>query len=99
MLVQKIRPSIRLLCGGVGAIFLFAAYHTWLAGYGLGQAVSVASLAGGFMLLALFGFPEDDGEPPGSERFHELADPERSLAADDFEAPARDPVRHPRTRP
>src|SRR3954464_69368 len=88
MLVQKIRPSIRLLCGGAGLVLLSFAVQTWNAGYGLRGAAGLGVFAAGFLALAAMGMREDDGQPPGSDRFHELADPSRTLSSDDF-GPAR----------
>jgi hypothetical protein len=49
-----------------------------------------------FLGLAAVGMLEDDGEEPGSERFHELADPARTLHADDLRQPAREAAGVPR---
>jgi hypothetical protein len=83
MLVQKIRPSIRLLCAGIGLVLLIVAVLEWSAGYGLGGAAGCGIVAVVFLGLAAVGMLEDDGEEPGSERFHELADPARALTAND----------------
>ena len=87
MLVQKVRPSIRLLCGGVGLVLLSMAVRTWNAGYGLADAAGWGVFAALFFVLAAAGMPGDDGEEPGSERFHELADPARTLSPEDLQRP------------
>jgi hypothetical protein len=97
LIVQKVRPSIRLLCGGVSVVMLLIAVQTWNAGAGLADAVSWGALGALFLVVAAMGMLADDGEEPGSNRFHELADPARTLSPEDFGTPAPDPVRPSRT--
>ena len=85
MLVQKVRPAIRLLCAGVGLVLLIGAVRAWKAGGGLDGAVGWGVFAIMLLALAAIGMLEDDGRPPGNDRFHELADPARTLAPEDFQ--------------
>jgi hypothetical protein len=93
MTVQKIRPSLRLLCGGVGAILMMGTFASWRAGYGLAGTVALGLVTACFLVVGA-GSLEEDGEG-GSSRFRELADPARSLSPDDLQraAPEAAPVR------
>jgi hypothetical protein len=95
ILVRKIRPSIRLLCCGVGG-FLLSGAAVYFRAYGLEGAAPLALVGGLLLAIGTLGGLEDDRDPPGSERFHELADPARTLHADDLRQPAREAAGVPR---
>jgi hypothetical protein len=98
MLFQKVRPSIRLLCLGVGVLLLTMAVASWRAGEGVGNLSGFGVFAAVFLVLGTVGILEDDGEPPGNDRFHELADPARTLLAEDFQGAPREPAPTSRRR-
>jgi hypothetical protein len=91
-LVREIRPSIRLLCGGVGG-FLLSGAAVYFHAYGLVGAAPFALVGGVLLAVGTLGGLEDDRDPPGSERFLELADPSRTLSPEDFRTPTRAPSR------
>ena len=96
MIVQKVRPSIRLLCGGMSVVMLIITVHAWNAGYRLADVAGWGVFGALFLGLAAMGMMEDDGEEPGSERFQELANPARPLSPEDIGTPTPEPVRPPR---
>jgi hypothetical protein len=99
MLVQKIRPSIRLLCAGIGLVLLTVAVQAWWAGHGLDgldDAVGFGVFAVVLLALAAMGMLEDDGQPPGNDRFRELADPARALRPEDLRRNDSEPAPVPR---
>jgi hypothetical protein len=89
MIIQrKVRPSIRLLCCGVGG-FLLSGVALCFRAYGLEGAAPLALVAGTLFVVGTIGGLEDADEPPATERFHELADPARTLSSDvSWTAPA-----------
>jgi hypothetical protein len=84
MISLKVRPSMRLLCVGVGVLLLTGVVALWRAGDLAGNIGGIGAVAGLFLLVGTLGKLEDEDETPGSARFHELADPSRTLSADDF---------------
>ena len=46
MIERKIRPAIRLLCGGVGSILLMGTLASWRADYGLAGTAALGLVAG-----------------------------------------------------
>jgi hypothetical protein len=102
VIVQKIRPSIRLLCLGVGVLLLTMLIASWRAGNGARDIGGMGLFAALFLFLGTAGSLEDADDPPGSERFHELADPARSLLPEDLRRPderVREPEARGRARP
>lgn len=111
MILDRIRPSIRLLCGGIGA-FLLSGAVVYFRAYGLEGAAPLGLLAAGFLTIGSTGSLEDEAEPArsadavesaatvqtaGFEPMREFADPARSLSPDTFgpATPVRDSVRQP----
>jgi hypothetical protein len=91
----EVRPSLRLLCMGVGVLLLTAAIALWRAGDLAGNVGGIGAVAGFFLLVGTLGrLDEDEQSPPGSERFHELADPARSLSPEDFRQATPEIVHH-----
>ena len=84
----EIRPSLRLLCMGVGVLLLTGAIALWRAGDLVENIGVLGAIAGFFLLLGTVGNLGEEDQTPGSERFHELADPGRRLSSTDFGAPA-----------
>jgi hypothetical protein len=80
IIIQKVRPSLRLLCAGVGG-FLLSGAVVYFHAYGLIGAAPLVLVGGVLMTVGTIGGLEEDAQPPGSERFRELADPARPLAA------------------
>ena len=92
-IIRKVRPSLRLLCAGVGG-FLLSGALVYFHAYGLVGAAPLVLVGGALMAVgAVGGLEEDAEEPAESQRFHELADPSRTLSPDDFRTAAREPVR------
>jgi hypothetical protein len=100
MVLDRIRPSIRLLCGGVGAVLLSGAL-VYFRAYGLVGAAPLGLLAGAFLAIGSTGSLEDgepgpaaSDEPAAPEPIRELADTARAVPPDLFRpAPARNPAR------
>jgi hypothetical protein len=80
---RKVRPSIRLLCCGVGGLLLSGVALCFRA-YGLEGAAPLALVAGTLFVVGTIGGLEDADEPPATDRFHELADPARTLSSEDL---------------
>jgi hypothetical protein len=79
-IIRQVRPSIRLLCAGVGG-FLLSGAVVYFHAYGLAGAAPLVLVGGILMAVGTIGGLEEDAEPAESPRFHELADPSRPLAA------------------
>ena len=86
IIIRKVRPSIRLLCCGVGG-FLLSGAAVFFHAYGVAGAAPLVLVGGVLMAVGTIGGLEDDAEPPGSERFRELADPARTLSPKDLQRP------------
>jgi hypothetical protein len=97
MSALRVRPSLRLLCMGVGVLLLTGAVALWRAGDLVENIGVLGAIAGFFLLLGTVGNLGEEDETPGSARFHELADPARTLSPEDFKSAAREPVRPPRS--
>jgi hypothetical protein len=95
-IVRKVRPSIRLLCAGVGG-FLLSGAVVYFHAYGLGGAAPLVLVGGALMAVGAIGGLEE-AEPTTSKRFHELADPSRLLSPEDLRPAAREPVREDAVR-
>lgn len=96
-IIQKVRPSIRLLCAGVGG-FLLSGAVVYFHAYGLVGAAPLVLVGGILMAVGTIGGLEEDAEPAESQRFHELADPSRTLSSDDFRPATREPIREDAVR-
>jgi hypothetical protein len=83
IIVRKVRPSIRLLCCGVGG-FLLSGVALCFRAYGLEGAAPLALVAGTLFVVGTIGGLEDADEPPATARFQELADPARTLSSEDL---------------
>jgi hypothetical protein len=95
MSALRVRPSLRLLCMGVGVLLLTAAIGLWRAGDLAGNIGGIGAVAGFFLLVGTLGrLDDDEHSPPGSGRFHELADPSRTLSSEDFRQATPEIIHH-----
>jgi hypothetical protein len=94
----RVRPSLRLLCMGVGVLLLTGAIALWRAGDLVGHLGAIGTVGGLFLLLGTAGNLDEEDETPASERFRELADPSRTLSPEDLRSPTREPVREDAVR-
>lgn len=83
---------------GVGVLLLTGAIALWRAGDLVENIGVLGAVAGFFLLVGTLGNFDEEDETPGSERFHELADPARTLSPEDFGKATPASVAEPSTR-